>query len=429
MRQSYWETLQEAYAAAPNYNVNRSGLPNGRWAPYVAAGLLPDAPVTGVNETELKDILLCLSKVPEDMTVDPKVRRLLSQHERSRDKGLTWATAESLAFATILKRGLDIRLTGQDVVRGAFSHRHFIVSDSETGIQFTRLNALGSTQGNFTVANSPLSEYGVLGFEYGYSLERPDSLVIWEAQFGDFANCAQVLVDQFVTSGEEKWSQPSGLVLLLPHGLEGQGPEHSSARVERILQQCAKNNIRVSNPSTPANYFHLLRRQVLHPTRKPLFILSPKSLLRLPEAISPLVDFGSASAFSPVLVRGFENAIERVLLCAGKIAYELEAERKARGATNIAIVRIEEFYPFPENELARVFKDWKLARFVWVQEEPANMGPWSYLDRRLEALFDKLGCRMPRANLVSRPASPSPAGSFHSNHERDQRALIVEAFG
>jgi 2-oxoglutarate dehydrogenase E1 component len=428
VRQSYWETIQQAYAAASSYSVNQSRLPNGRWAPYVAAPGVAAGPVTGVDETELNGMLLSLSKIQEGMAVDPKVRRVLSQRENARDKGLTWATAESLAFATVLARGLDIRLTGQDVVRGAYSHRHFTVSDAKTGAQFTPLNALGSAQGNFTVANSPLSEYGVLGFEYGYSLERPDGLVIWEAQFGDFANCAQVIIDQFVTSGEEKWSQPSGLVVLLPHGLEGQGPEHSSARVERILQQCAKDNIRVANPSTPANYFHLLRRQVFHLARKPLFVLSPKTLLRLPEAISPLADFGSTSAFSPILAHGAEGATERVLLCTGKIAYELEAERRARGATNIAIVRLEELYPFPENELARASADWKLARFVWVQEEPANMGPWSYLDRRLEALFDKLGCHMPRASLVSRPESPSPAGSFHSNHERDQRALVEEAF-
>jgi 2-oxoglutarate dehydrogenase E1 component len=314
------------------------------------------------------------------------------------------------------------------VVRGAFSHRHLALTDIETGERHVPLAHLSPDQAPFWAINSPLSEYAVLGFEYGYSLGRPDALTIWEAQFGDFANGAQIIIDQFVASGEEKWMQPSGLVLLLPHGLEGQGPEHSSARPERILQLAAKDNIQLANPSTPANYFHLLRRQALRRPRKPLFVTSPKTLLRLPEVVSPLSELRPGERFRPVLVSLPRGPVRRVLLCTGKLAYELERERAASKADDTAVLRLEMLYPLPAGELASFFRKWGEARFVFVQEEPENMGWWPYLDRRLERLLREAGVSKPKLACVSRPASASPAGSFHGDHGKDQERIVREAF-
>jgi 2-oxoglutarate dehydrogenase E1 component len=268
----------------------------------------------------------------------------------------------------------------------------------------------------------------VLGFEYGYSLERPDALVIWEAQFGDFANGAQIIIDQFVVAGEEKWCQPSGLVMLLPHGLEGQGPEHSSARIERWLQLCACDNIRVCNPSTPANYFHLLRRQAMARGRKPLVVTSPKKLLRLPAAVSPLQAFVPGKKFMPVLVSAMPREVMRVVLCSGKIAYELEEERARRGAQHVAILRIEQIYPLPSEALKEALWPWRGADYLWVQEEPRNMGAWSWLVGQLEALLAGIGAGKPTLRFVGRDASPSPAGSFHEDHDAHQASLIRQAF-
>jgi 2-oxoglutarate dehydrogenase E1 component len=248
---------------------------------------------------------------------------------------------------------VPVRLSGQDVVRGAFSHRHFALTDAESGRRHLSLTDLEPGQARFEAINSPLSEMAVLGFEYGYSLERPEALVIWEAQFGDFANGAQIILDQFVASGEEKWLQPSGLVLLLPHGLEGQGPEHSSARPERLLQLAAGDNLSFANPSTPANYFHLLRRQMLRRVRRPLLVTAPKTLLRLPAAVSALDDFGPGRRFAPVIATGAATGVRRILFCTGKLAYELEAERRAAGRDDVAVVRLEELHPFPDGQIGR----------------------------------------------------------------------------
>lgn len=426
-REGYWNTLQDAYAAADGYRINRSGFPNGRWAPYVAAEADPGVE-TGLGEAELGMLLGALARVPPGFTPHPKIARVLRQREEALHSGLSWPIAEALAFASLVSNGTDVRLSGQDVARGAFSHRHYLLQDFETGASLNSIQAIAEAGALFDVVNSPLSENAVLGFEYGYSLERPDALVVWEAQFGDFSNCAQVVIDQFIVSGEEKWVQPSGLVLLLPHGLEGQGPEHSSARVERVLQLCAKNNIRVANPSTPANYFHLLRRQVLDKVRKPLFVTSPKTLLRLPQAVSPAVDFVPGSRFRPIILDASAARPRRVLLCTGKIAYALAAEREARGDRDVAIVRLEQIYPFPEKELAAVVELFRSAEFVWVQEEPANMGCWPWLDRRLETVLEAVGAREARVRVVARRESPSPAGSFHGDHDADQHALVVRAF-
>jgi len=339
-----------------------------------------------------------------------------------------------LALGSLLLEGIPVRLSGQDTVRGAFSHRIFALTDAEDGKRHISLQQLSPEQAPFSVINSTLSEYAVLGFEYGYSLGHPRALTLWEAQFGDFANSAQVLIDQFIASGEEKWRLRSSLVMLLPHGLEGQGPEHSSARIERYLQLAAQENIIVAIPTTPANYFHLLRRQAHNATRKPLIIFTPKTLLRLPAAVSPLEDFSSELQFQPVLVdrsTAAENsgsAIRQILLCCGKLAYSLIQERDRRGATDTLIVRLEQLYPLPMGALAEIFRTYPDTTLVWVQEEPANQGAWSWLDRRLEHLAKKSGHTKPRWYYCGRPESASPAGSFHEDHIADQQKIVMAAF-
>ena len=337
--ESYRAALAEAYDASPDHRVNESGYP-----------LMPAtaAQPTGVDPARLRTIADRLAQEPEGMTMHPKMGRLLKQ--RAIDaSGIAWPVAEALAIGSLLLDGVDVRLTGQDVMRGAFSHRHFSLVDSVTGAKHIGLAALPGATGRFSLHNSPLSEYAVLGFEYGYSLERLDALTIWEAQFGDFANGAQIILDQFIAAAEEKWCTPSGLVLLLPHGLEGQGPEHSSARLERFLQMAAGSNMRIVNPSTPANYFHLLRRQVRAPDRRPLIVMGPKRLLRLAAAVSPLADFVPGTGFVP-LVASLPETVERILLCSGKVAYDLEAARAERGMAGVAVVRIEELFPLPDRK-------------------------------------------------------------------------------
>ena len=410
--------LAEAYDASADYRVNESGYP------AMPAG---EALPTGVAVDRLRAIAGNLALEPEGMALHPKMGRLLQQRVIGAD-GIAWPMAEALAFGSLLLDGVDVRLTGQDVVRGAFSHRHFSLVDSLSGAKHIGLAALPGAKARFSLHNSPLSEYAVLGFEYGYSLERLDALTIWEAQFGDFANGAQIILDQFIAAAEEKWCTPSGLVVLLPHGLEGQGPEHSSARLERFLLMAAGTNMRIVNPSTPANYFHLLRRQVCAPERRPMIVMSPKRLLRLPAAVSPLADFAPDRSFEPVLTSAGGEAVDRILLCSGKIAYDLEAECAARKAANVAVVRIEELFPLPAAALAALFRRWPGATCVWVQEEPANMGAWSWLDRRIERLRRDAGARHPTMLYAGRPESGSPAGSFHGDHDADQAAIVARAF-
>jgi 2-oxoglutarate dehydrogenase E1 component len=411
-------SLTQAYDASPDHRVNESGYP-----------AMPAAPArpTGVDPARLTAIADRLALEPEGVAVHPKMARLLRQRAIG-EGGIAWPVAEALAFGSLLLDGVDVRLTGQDVVRGAFSHRHFSLVDNLTGAHHIGLAALPGAKARFSLYNSPLSEYAVLGFEYGYSLARLDALTIWEAQFGDFANGAQIILDQFIAAAEEKWCTPSGLVLLLPHGLEGQGPEHSSARLERFLQMAAGANMRIVNPSTPANYFHLLRRQVCAPDCRPLIVMSPKRLLRLPAAVSPLADFAPDHAFEPVLTSTLAETVDRILLCSGKLAYDLEAERTARDAASVAIVRIEELFPLPAEALAAVFRRWPGAVCVWVQEEPANMGAWSWLDRRVETLRRAAGAAQPTMLYAGRPESGSPAGSFHGDHDADQAAIVAQAF-
>ncbi|HWT99470.1 MAG TPA: 2-oxoglutarate dehydrogenase E1 component [Terriglobales bacterium] len=412
--------LQNAFAEAGNYRPNAAFTNN----PPANAEQRRQFE-TGIDHDRLQLLLTGLAKVPTGFSLEPKIDKILRQRAIAAETGIGWPLAEALALGSILLDGTGIRFTGQDIVRGAFSHRHFAISDIETGERHLSLNHLARAQAQLEVINSPLSEYGVLGFEYGYSLERPDRLVMWEAQFGDFANGAQIILDQFIFSGRAKWDHRSALVVLLPHGLEGQGPEHSSARPERLLQMAANDHVEIAHPSTPANYFHLLRRQVGRVDPKPLFILSAKSLLRHPAAISTIDDFAPGTAFRPVIAA---NAPKRhAILCSGKIAYELERAAAQSGQDDVGVIRLEMLYPFPATELAEVLCRWRPTQVTWVQEEPVNMGAWNYLDRKLEKALSGAGLAGLQVRCIARPESSSPAGSFHIRHDADQQELIAQA--
>lgn len=383
-------------------------------------------PATNVKKRELETLAARLSETPSGFAVNRKVARVLEKRAATIDagSGIDWANAESLAFASILRQGLPVRLSGQDVRRGTFSQRHSVLSDTNTGKGYTPLNHLDEKQGRFEVYNSHLSEYGVLGFEYGYAATRPEGLVIWEAQFGDFANTAQAVIDLFIASGQAKWQRLSGLVLLLPHGFEGLGPEHSSARPERFLQLCADDNMQVCNPTTPAQYFHLLRRQVLAKYRLPLVVLTPKSLLRHPSAVSDIREF-TAGTFQPVLLDDTGQASAgRVLLCSGKLYYQLLERRTQLELTDTVIVRLEQIYPFPRAQLKKIIAGLKKkGPLVWVQEEPENMGAWRFVRSLIEDLSGK------QPGYVGRKASASPATGFPAIYKREQAAIIDEAVG
>jgi 2-oxoglutarate dehydrogenase E1 component len=390
-------------------------------------GIYSHAPVdTGVKKETLRSLAQKLARVPAGFSLNPKLQGLLQRRLQAveRGHGIDWAGAEALAFASLLAAGVPIRLSGQDSSRGTFSQRHSIVVDTKTGARFSPLKSLAGNQAAFDVFDSLLSEAGVLGFEYGYSLAQPRALVLWEAQFGDFANNAQSVVDLFIVSGETKWQRLSGLVLLLPHGFEGLGPEHSSARLERFLQLCAGDNIQVSYPTTPAQYFHLLRRQASSSYRKPLIIMTPKSLLRHPSAVSILDDLAEGY-FQTVLddPNGVRDP-KTVLMCSGKICYELFNRRKELEISNIAIIRLEQFYPFPLEQLKKVIAKYSRANhWYWVQEEPANMGGWQFVKPRLEDITQKT------VRYVGRAEASSPATGFPKKFIQEQNKIIEEAVG
>jgi 2-oxoglutarate dehydrogenase E1 component len=397
-------------------------------------GLEKDAPevATSVDRTRLSTLLEATTRLPEDFHPHPVIKKLLATRlaMAQGNQPLNWAAGEALAFATLAtepKRPVHIRLTGQDVERGTFSHRHAVLHDVETDRVYAPLRHLSSTQAPVDIYNSPLSETGVLGFEYGYSLDSLAGLTLWEAQFGDFWNVAQPIVDQFIASAEDKWRHLSGLVMLLPHGFEGMGPEHSSARLERFLMMAAEDNMQIVYPTTPAQYFHLLRRQVLRPWRKPLIVMSPKSLLRHLEAVSPLDDFANGT-WQPIIPDQGERdpqAVNRVLFCSGKIYYELDKEREGRGRNDVAILRIEQLYPFDEQKLQAQLAPYRAdVEVVWVQEEPENMGAWRFM----KLMF----CREMFGHTftgVYRPASASPATGSASSHKKEQERVLNAAFG
>ena len=370
---------------------------------------------------------------PADSTIHPKPTRVLARPEEDfgPSSPVDWAHAEALVFGSLLREGIPIRLTGQDTQRGTFSHRHLVFHDAKTGLEHRPLADFGNAR--FEVHNSPLSEMAVLGFEYGFSVASRRALVLWEAQFGDFANAAQVTVDQFVASGWEKWGQLASLVMLLPHGYEGQGPEHSSARLERFLQLCAEDNMRVVSPSTPAQYYHLLRRQAHLRPQRPLVVMSPKSLLRHPEATSPVSNLVNGK-FHPVLddpacldAEGLDRlAVTRLVLCSGKLFYDLAGSELREGARNIAIARLEELYPFPANETQQLVARYpNLDEVVWVQEEPRNMGALAFVGPRLRTVVP----REVKLDHVTRPERASPAEGKHIDHVVDQARVIREALG
>jgi 2-oxoglutarate dehydrogenase E1 component len=385
------------------------------------------APVnTGVKKETLLSLSQKLNAVPQKFALNPKLERLLQRRRQAAESGhgLDWSGAEALAFASLLAEGFPIRLSGQDSGRGTFSQRHSVLVDTQTGQKFVPLNALGKKQAPFAVYDSLLSEAGVLGFEYGYSLAQPHGLVLWEAQFGDFSNNAQSIIDLFIASGESKWQRLSGLVLLLPHGFEGLGPEHSSARPERFLQLCAADNIQVCNPTTPAQYFHLLRRQIKAKFRKPLVILTPKSLLRLPAAVSTVDELSQGSFQTLIDDTTVIKDPTTVVFCSGKIYYELAARRQELETADIAILRLEQIYPFPRDLLQKATKKYANAtKWCWVQEEPENMGGWQFVRPRIEAVIKQ------SLVYIGREAASSPATGFPAIFRREQNEIIEKAVG
>jgi 2-oxoglutarate dehydrogenase E1 component len=396
------------------------------WSPYKRGGYDSAYEVdTGVAPAELAKITDLLTSYPPDFSIHPKLKKLLEQRaEMGHGKRpVDYGMAEALAFASLLLGGTPVRFTGQDSRRGTFNQRHAALVDTRNEAQYVALEHLSSNQARCEIYNSTLSEVAVLGFEYGYSRDYPEALVLWEAQFGDFANGAQIIIDQFISAAEDKWDLPSGVGLLLPHGYEGQGPEHSSARIERYLQLAAEDNIQVCQPSTAAQYFQLLRRQALRRWRKPMIAFTPKSMLRHPDASSPIEDF-QRPRFEWVVPDREVASAERVLICSGKIGHELRGERKARSDTNTAILFLDQLYPFPKNELrAEMARHPNAREIVWVQEEPANMGALSYVLPRIRTYFPDIPARS-----VKRSASASPATGSAKAHELEQKTLLTLAF-
>ncbi|PZQ44890.1 MAG: 2-oxoglutarate dehydrogenase E1 component, partial [Micavibrio aeruginosavorus] len=348
-------------------------------------------------------------------------------------KDIDWATGEALAYGTLLKDNYAIRLSGQDVGRGTFSQRHAIIYDQNTEEKYIALQHISDKQPKFEAHDSPLSEFAVLGFEYGYTLAEPRTLTLWEAQFGDFVNGAQTIIDQFISSGESKWLRMSGLVMLLPHGMEGQGPEHSSARPERFLELCAEDNWQVANCTTPANYFHILRRQMCRDFRKPLIMMTPKSLLRHKLAVSELSEFAEGTSFHRVLDDSDKAAlakpkdIKRIVLCTGKVYYDLLQERREKKIDNVMLTRVEQLYPFPHKTLVEMFKQYPNAEVIWCQEEPQNQGYWHFVDRRIEAALAEAKVKAARPRYVGRIDAAAPATGLLARHQAEQAKLIAEA--
>lgn len=428
--------LDDQFEAASGYKPNKADWLEGAWDGF---NLLKGDEENNDFETTvpvdvLKDIGLSLARVPEGINVNRKIVRQLEARRKMVEDGdaIDWATAEALAYGSLLTEGTRVRLSGQDSGRGTFSHRHAVIIDQENENRYYPLSEISKDQAAFEVMDSPLSEFAVLGYEYGYSLADPDTLVLWEAQFGDFANTAQVMFDQFISSGESKWLRMTGLVVLLPHGYEGQGPEHSSARLERFLQLCAEENMQVVNCTTPANFFHALRRQVRRDYRKPLVVMSPKSLLRHRLVTSPMSDFGPGSHFRRVIDEidplVANDKVKRVVLCSGKIYFDLLEARRERNIKDVAIIRVEQLYPWPRDAITRWITQYPNADVVWCQEEPANMGAWTFVLRRIEYILDDAkNMKAERPLYVGRAASASTATGSLRVHNLEQEQIIDQA--
>jgi 2-oxoglutarate dehydrogenase E1 component len=437
--------LETAFEASQSFKPGKADWLDGRWV-----GLRP-APVgaeddrrgrTGVDRARLAEIGLRITSVPDGFNVHRTIRRLLDNRRKMVEtgEGIDWAMGEALAFATLVDEGYPVRLSGQDTERGTFSQRHSVLIDQETEARYIPLNNIRDEQAHFEVINSMLSEEAVLGFEYGYSLSEPNALTVWEAQFGDFANGAQVLFDQFISSGERKWLRMSGLVCLLPHGYEGQGPEHSSARLERFLQLCGEDNMQVANCTTPANYFHILRRQLKRDIRKPLILMTPKSLLRNKRAVSKLGEFAIGASFHRLLLDDAEQApggtialvedsrMRRVVLCSGKVYYDLLEEREKRAIDDVYLLRVEQLYPFPLKALVATLSRFKGADIFWCQEEPKNMGAWNFVDPYLEWVLSQAGGKTKRPRYAGRPAAASTATGLMAKHLAQLEAFMDDVF-
>lgn len=433
--------LEQEFELGESYKPNKADWLDGKWAGLGLADEGARRGVTGVEESALKDIGRALAKVPEGFHVHRTIGRFLDSRAKMVEAGnaIDWSLAEALAFGSLLREGFKVRLSGQDSERGTFSQRHSVLIDQENEERYCPLNHVSPDQARFEVINTMLSEEAVLGFEYGYTLAEPNALTLWEAQFGDFANGAQVVIDQFISSGERKWLRMSGLVMLLPHGYEGQGPEHSSARLERYLQLCAEDNWQVANCTTPASYFHILRRQLHRNFRKPLVLMTPKSLLRHKRVVSPLTLMGPGSTFHRVLwddaqshadekIKLVEDGkIRRVVMCSGKVYYDLYQAREDASIDDVYLLRLEQLYPFPARALIDELARFPEAEMIWCQEEPKNMGAWSFVEANIEWVLDHVDAKHKRPVYAGRPASASTATGLASRHAAELETFLEEA--
>ncbi|CAM9433924.1 unnamed protein product [Phaeothamnion confervicola] len=462
-------SYEKDFELAKTWEVSRDDWLASKWSGFKSPRQLSRIRQTGVDMKMLRSIGTKMTTIPDSITVHPMLRKIIAARAKMVEdgEGIDWGTAEALAFGTLLLEGNHVRLTGQDVERGTFSHRHAVLHCQETNKQYTPLNHLAKSlnpsmpvaslsyapeaQAKFTVRNSILSEFGVLGFEMGYSLENPNALILWEAQFGDFSNGAQVMIDQFITTGEDKWLRQSGLTMLLPHGYDGQGAEHSSCRMERFLQMCDDDpdsvpdmnfeqrmqiqhaNMQVVNCTTPANYYHVLRRQVHREFRKPLIVVAPKKLLRFKAATSSMEDMGPGTLFVRVYpevnqeVLDHAHAVKRLVMCSGQIYYDLAAEREKLGRQDIAIVRMEQIAPFPFDRIAEEVAKYPNAEVVWAQEEPKNMGAWSYVMPRVMTATRDIVKSEKRPRYAGRPTSAAPATGMSKVHAAEHEAILNAA--
>jgi 2-oxoglutarate dehydrogenase E1 component len=443
MKSDWRARLDAELEASVSYKSNKADWLDGRWAGFKVAEMSDDPRRgnTGVELATLKDIGAKITTAPQGFHLHRTIQRFLESRRKAIEtgQGIDWSTAEALAFCSLLLEGHRVRLSGQDSERGTFSQRHSVLIDQENENRYTPFNYIRPDQARYEVVNSMLSEEAVLGFEYGYSLAEPNALTMWEAQFGDFANGAQVIFDQFISSGERKWLRMSGLVCLLPHGYEGQGPEHSSARLERYLQLCAEDNMQVANCTTPANYFHILRRQLKREIRKPLILMTPKSLLRHKRVVSKLEEMGPGSAFHRLLWDDAQllpgekiklvadDKMRRVVLCSGKVYYDLYEEREKRGVDDVYLLRIEQLYPVPMKALIQELSRFKDAEVVWCQEEPRNMGAWHFIEPYIEWVLNQVGGVSRRPRYAGRPASAATASGLASKHLAQLKAFLDEA--
>ncbi|MFV0335302.1 MAG: 2-oxoglutarate dehydrogenase E1 component [Tropicimonas sp.] len=440
MKAAFQAKLNDEFEAGKEFKPNKADWLDGRWSHINREGDNYQRGETAIRAKTFDEVGKALSTVPEGFPLHKTVGRLLEAKKQMFETGtgIDWATGEALAFGSLLTEGYPVRLAGQDSTRGTFSQRHSGLINQKTEERYYPLNAIREGQAQYEVIDSMLSEYAVLGFEYGYSLAEPNALVLWEAQFGDFANGAQIMFDQFISSGEAKWLRMSGLVMLMPHGFEGQGPEHSSARLERWLQLCGSDNWIVANCTTPANYFHILRRQLHRSFRKPLVLMTPKSLLRHRLCVSERADFIRGSSFHRVLLDDAQKGkssialkpdskIRRVVMCSGKVYYDLLEAREERGIDDVYLLRLEQFYPFPAISLVKELERFKKAEMVWCQEEPKNQGAWSFIEPNIEWVLGRIGAKHSRPVYAGRSASASPATGLASQHKAQQAALIDEA--